>query len=107
MRSPSGHSNPLAWIRSYDGSSARISSRAQNPFKWLKNAKVPSRLEVEMQEESFFNDGIGIVLFTVMLLFATCRGGDHTTVSVIAELLVLKMGVAFVRAHHRDVCRRP
>lgn len=63
----------------------------------LKNAKVPSRLEVEMQRESFFNDGIGIVLFTVMLLFATCSGGDHTTVSAIAELLGLKIGVAFVR----------
>lgn len=50
-----------------------------------------------MQGEALFNDGIGIVLFTVMLLFATCRGGDHTTVSAIAELLVLKMGVAFVR----------
>lgn len=58
----------------------------------LKNVKVPADLEVEMQGESLFNDGIGIVLFTIMLLFATVGAGDQTTASAISELLLVEAG---------------
>jgi CPA1 family monovalent cation:H+ antiporter len=58
----------------------------------LKNVKVPPALEVEMQGESLFNDGIGIVLFTIMLLFATGNSGENTTAAAIAELLVVEAG---------------
>ncbi|UHS59873.1 cation:proton antiporter [Agrobacterium vaccinii] len=62
----------------------------------LKNVKVPSSLEVEMQGESLFNDGIGIVLFTIMLLFASGNTGEQTTVSAITELLLVEAGGGIV-----------
>jgi CPA1 family monovalent cation:H+ antiporter len=33
----------------------------------LKNVKVPPELEIEMQGEALFNDGTGLVLFTLLL----------------------------------------
>lgn len=62
----------------------------------LKNVKVPSSLEVEMQGESLFNDGIGIVLFTIMLLFASGNTGEQTTVSAITQLLLVEAGGGIV-----------
>ncbi len=58
----------------------------------LKNVKVPPSLEVEMQGESLFNDGIGIVLFTIMLLFATGGTGEQTTARAVIELLLVQAG---------------
>lgn len=58
----------------------------------LKNVKVPANLEVEMQGESLFNDGIGIVLFTVMLLFATQGEGDAVTAGSILKFLLIEGG---------------
>jgi CPA1 family monovalent cation:H+ antiporter len=54
----------------------------------LKNVNVPAALEVEMQGESLFNDGVGIVLFTILLKFATGNTDDVGTVSIIKLLLV-------------------
>ncbi|MDB5643776.1 MAG: sodium:proton antiporter, partial [Hyphomicrobiales bacterium] len=40
----------------------------------LKNVKIPDSLRIELQGESLFNDGLGIVLFTLFLRMAT--GGE-------------------------------
>ncbi|MGY4474484.1 NhaP-type Na+/H+ or K+/H+ antiporter [Bradyrhizobium sp. USDA 3364] len=58
----------------------------------LKNIKVPPSLEVEMQGESLFNDGIGIVLFTILLMLATAGAGERTTIGAISELLLVEAG---------------
>lgn len=57
----------------------------------LKNVNVPPDLEVEMQGKSLFNDGVGIVLFTILLRFAA-GGGKDTGPAAISELLLLEAG---------------
>jgi monovalent cation:H+ antiporter, CPA1 family len=58
----------------------------------LKNVKVPEAIEVEMQGEALFNDGIGIVLFTILLAYAAGSGGEATSVSGVASLLLHEAG---------------
>ncbi|MFL1876129.1 cation:proton antiporter [Hansschlegelia beijingensis] len=58
----------------------------------LRNVAVPADLEVELQGESLFNDGIGIVLFTVLLRFAIGSSADETSATAIIELLVIEAG---------------
>lgn len=56
----------------------------------LRNVAVPPDLEVELQGESLFNDGIGIVLFTILLRFAVGSSAEETSAAAIIELLLVE-----------------
>ena len=58
----------------------------------LKNVEVREALEIEMQGEALFNDGVGIVLFTVLLAYAAGSGGGTTSVGGVATLLLHEAG---------------
>lgn len=58
----------------------------------LRNVAVPADLEIELQGESLFNDGIGIVLFTVLLRFAIGDSAEGTSATAIIELLAVEAG---------------
>ncbi len=58
----------------------------------LKNVDVPEALEIEMQGEALFNDGIGIVLFTVLVAFASGKGSEATSAGGVATLLLHEAG---------------
>ena len=58
----------------------------------LKTVSIPAKLEVQLQGESLFNDGVGIVIFTVLLRYATGAPAAETTPSAIGELLLLEAG---------------
>ena len=56
----------------------------------LKQVKVPQALESVMTGESLFNDGVGVVLFTVVLAAATSMAGEGLDPVHIGELFLLE-----------------
>lgn len=47
----------------------------------LKDVDVPDQLQIEMQGEALFNDGVGVVLFTLLLGLATGLGREDFSVT--------------------------
>lgn len=69
-----GHALPLAWALVFGALISPTDPVAV--LATLKNVNVPQALEVEMQGEALFNDGVGVVLFTALVAFATASGAD-------------------------------
>lgn len=60
----------------------------------LKVVKVPQSLEVDMTGESLFNDGVGVVIFTVLVAAATGTGGAIDPVHIAKLFFVEALGGA-------------
>ncbi len=85
-----GHPVPLPWALVFGALISPTDPVAV--LATLKNVEVPEALEIEMQGEALFNDGIGIVLFTVLVAFAAGSGGEATSVGGVARLLLQEAG---------------
>ena len=60
----------------------------------LKVVKVPESLEMDMTGESLFNDGVGVVIFTVLVAAASGAGGAINPVHIAKLFFVEALGGA-------------
>lgn len=69
-----GHPVPLAWALVFGALISPTDPVAV--IAVLKNVEVPEELRIEMQGEALFNDGVGVVLFTLLLALASGAEGE-------------------------------
>jgi len=88
-----GFQLPLAWALVFGALISPTDPVAV--LSMLKAVRVPELLETEMSGESLLNDGVGVVLFTILLAVAV--SGDDLSVTGAASLFVLEaFGGAFL-----------
>ncbi|MEW5249630.1 cation:proton antiporter [Microbulbifer sp. 2201CG32-9] len=74
----------------------------------LKNLKAPEQIAIQVEGESLFNDGFGLVIFTV--IYALAFGGEEPTVSAVAQLFAVEavggvvMGLFIGTLFHLLIC---
>ncbi len=62
----------------------------------LKGVKLPSEVEVELQGEALFNDGVGVVLFVLLLGYATGTSGTTPSVASVTLVVLHEVGGGIV-----------
>lgn len=58
----------------------------------LKGVKLPKEIEVELQGEALFNDGVGVVLFVLLLGYASGSGDTPPSVGDVAMTVMHEVG---------------
>lgn len=56
----------------------------------LKSINVPAALEAKIAGESLFNDGVGVVVFVILLSIATSAAGTEVTAFEVGKLFVVE-----------------
>ncbi len=79
-----GYPIPLAWSLVFGALISPTDPVAV--LSMLKNVHVPQALQAEMEGEALFNDGVGVVLFTLLVGLAAGSGEDQSVGGFLGEL---------------------
>ena len=88
---------PMSWIWSLVFGALISPTDPIAVLSILKNVRVAESLKIEMQGEALFNDGISIVLFTLLVGIATQSGDPSSSIGVAAAKMFAEAigGLAF------------